>query len=425
MKPLITPWRLLRWLLPVFLCMTISVSAQEDKPFKQEQLDQMLAPIALYPDALLSQVLMASTYPADVADAAKWSAANPGQQGDEAVKAVENQSWDPSVKSLVAFPQVLATMAEKPEWVQSLGDAFLAQPDEVMDAVQRLRAAAKKEGNLETTAEQTVTEEKVPPSDQNVVIVQPTNPQVLYVPVYNPTVVYGTWWYPMYPPYYWPPPPRYAVHSAFVSGIAFGIGVGFTYALWGGCDWGRHDVNINVNRYNNINVNNRIDINRNRVDWKHNPEHRRGVPYRDANSREKYDHRVSGADKRRDFRGRDPQREASRERAQAELQKRGLDPGQGRDQLLRDSRTREQARATAREIDRDGTATRDMGRDRTTARDFDQDRSRQMGTGRSRDNALSGVNNAPATRQQVNRGNASRQSMQRHTGARGGGGWRR
>ena len=425
MKLSITPWRLILWLMAVFMCTTVSVSAQEDKPFKQEQLDQMLAPIALYPDALLSQVLMAATYPADVADAAKWSKAHPDQQGDEAVKAVENEPWDPSVKSLVAFPQVLATMAEKPEWVQSLGDAFLAQPDEVMDAAQRLRAAAKKEGSLETTEQQTVTEETVPPADKTVIVIEPTNPQVLYVPVYNSTVVYGTWWYPMYPPYYWPPPPGYVVHRAFVSGIAFGIGVGFTYALWGGCDWGRHDVNINVNRYNKINVNNRIDVNRNRVDWKHNPGHRRGVPYRDSNSREKFGNRVAGADKRQDYRGRDLQRDARREQAQAELQKRGLDPAQERERLRSDAKTREQARSADRMVERDRTAQRDINADRTGSRDFDRERARQMAAGRDRDNALSGVNNAPATRQQVNRGNASRQSMQRHGGARGGGGRRR
>ncbi|MCU0605111.1 MAG: DUF3300 domain-containing protein, partial [Desulfobacterales bacterium] len=178
--------------------------AQEGKTFKSEELDQMLAPIALYPDSLLSQVLMASTYPAEMAEAAKWSKANPKQKGDAAVTAVQDKPWDNSVKSLVAFPQALATMAEKPEWVQQMGDAFLAQPNDVMDSVQRLRAAAQKTGNLQSNEQQKVIVEQAPQTEQTVIKIEPANPQVVYVPAYNPTVVYGTWWYPSYPPVYLP-----------------------------------------------------------------------------------------------------------------------------------------------------------------------------------------------------------------------------
>lgn len=284
------------------------------KIYNNQQLDQMLAPVALYPDALLSQVLMACTYPSNVADAAAWSAAHPKTQGDDAVKQVASQPWDPSVQSLVAFPQVLAQMKQQPEWVQNVGDAFLAQPDDVMASVQRLRAQAQKAGNLKSTEQQKVVVQQAPASAPTTTVIQiePTNPQVVYVPSYNPTVVYGTWAYPSYPPPYWPPPPGYAypVATGLAAGIAFGVGVAAVNSLWGGFDWGHNDVNINVNRYNNINVNNRISGNGN-VAWNHNPDNRRGTPYRDQGSRQRYGQGVGGADQRQAFRGND----ASRQRA--------------------------------------------------------------------------------------------------------------
>src|SRR5688572_912322 len=144
--------------------------------FTKEQLDQLLAPIALYPDSLLSQILMAATYPADVADAAKWIKANPNQKGDAAVKAVETQTWDPSVKSLAAFPQVLDLMGAKPDWVQSLGDAFLASSKDTLDSVQRLRAQAQKAGNLKSTEQQKVIVEPAPQTTTTVIKIEPTNP---------------------------------------------------------------------------------------------------------------------------------------------------------------------------------------------------------------------------------------------------------
>jgi hypothetical protein len=149
------------------------------------------------------------------------------------VKTVEDHSWDPSVKSLVAFPQVLGTMKQDPDWVQNVGDAFLAQPDAVMDSVQRLRVAAHKEGNIESNEQQKVVVEEASQTQQSVIVIEPADPQVVYVPTYNPTVVYGTWWYPLYPPVYIPPPPGYVFGTALASGIAFGIGIGITNALWG------------------------------------------------------------------------------------------------------------------------------------------------------------------------------------------------
>jgi len=408
MKPL----SILMSLLLIFTLFTdLPADAQEDKTFTVEELDQMLAPIALYPDSLLSQVLMAATYPADVAEAAKWSKANPGQEGDAAVKAVENQPWDPSVQSLVAFPQVLATMEQDPDWVQKLGDAFLAEPENVMDAVQRLRAAAKKAGNLETTEQQKVIVEAAPQTQQTVIVIEPAQPQVVYVPTYNPTVVYGPWWYPRYPPYYLPPPPGYVFGTALATGIAFGVGIGITNALWGGCNWGRRSVDINVNRYNNINVNRKLNVNQKNVNWNHNAGNRRGVPYRDAKSRDRYGKQVAGSDNRKDFRGRDPQRDASRERAQATLKDRGADPAKGRENLRNDPQTRDRAQSAARNVDRDKA--------RSKTQNIDRNRGSRTAQNRSGDNALKGAGNAGRSRQQIDRGKSSRQSMQRHSGGGG------
>ena len=170
---------------PLFVDIAVptEVCAQGAVKLSNQQLDSLTAPIALYPDALLAQVLMASTFPAEVRSAAAWSKANSKMSGDEAVKAVASQPWDPSVQSLVAFPQVLATMASKPEWVTQLGGAFLAQANDVMDSVQRLRRQAQQAGNLKSGEQQKVIVE------QNTIQIQPANPQVVYVPAYNPAVV--------------------------------------------------------------------------------------------------------------------------------------------------------------------------------------------------------------------------------------------
>lgn len=244
--------------------------AQNAAKLSSEQLDSLTAPIALYPDALLAQVLMAATFPQDVQAAAAWSKANPNLKGDDAVKAVASQPWDPSVQSLVAFPQVLATMDSKPDWVQQIGNAFLAQPNDVMDSVQRMRALAQKSGNLKSNEQQKVVVQQATSSAPSVIVIEPANPQVVYVPTYNPTVVYGAWPYPAYPPVYMPPPPGYAIASGFVGGLAFGAGIAVANSLWGGFGWGSHDVNINVNRYNNINVNNRINSSNATANWNHN-----------------------------------------------------------------------------------------------------------------------------------------------------------
>lgn len=308
--------------------------------FSTAQIDQWVAPVALYPDALLSQVLMASTYPANVAQAVQWSHDNPLKQGDAAIEAVSGQPWDASVKSLVAFPQLMALMGENPQWVQNLGDAFLAQPQDVMDSVQRLRQLAQQTGSLKSSTEQkviTTTKKTVPvkqavtaPVTQSntvstsspvvaepaptVITIEPTNPDVVYIPNYNPTVVYGNWANSAYPPVYLPPPAGEPFVDSFVRGFGYSMGVATTYALFSSIDWDdddhdhhhhddddyHHDgghrdgngwqhngdnINIDVNNFNRITGEHLTDKN---MAWRHNPNYRDGVPYHDQDMAKRF-----------------------------------------------------------------------------------------------------------------------------------------
>ncbi|MBV7478307.1 DUF3300 domain-containing protein [Pseudomonas sp. PDM31] len=336
----------------------------KDPVFTQEQLDQMLAPIALYPDPLLAQVLMASTYPGEVAEAVFWSRGNPDAKGDDAVRQVATKPWDPSVQALVAFPQVLATLGQDPVWVQRVGDAFLAQPDDVMGAVQRLRHQAQAAGNLQSNQYQNVTIQNIAPptpepapaqesapaapaSSSSTIIIEPADPQVVYVPTYNPTTTYGTWPYPASPPAYYPPPPAYYPGQALMAGLAFGTGVAIVGALWGECDWGDNDVEIDVDRYNNINGNNRITNNSNK--WQHNSTHRNGVPYRDNRSREQYGRQLDGANQRQAYRGDNAQRAQARESAQRNQARENARTSMDRAGIERPATSNQQARDRARE----------------------------------------------------------------------------
>jgi hypothetical protein len=270
------------------------------------QLDALLAPIALYPDALLSEVLMASTYPLEVVEADRWVDANKNLKGDALKAALDKQSWDDSVKSLTATPDVLDMMSNQLSWTQQLGDAVLAQQPDVMDSIQRLRTKAQANNKLASNQQQTVTTQQQ--GGQQIIAIAPTDPDTLYVPYYDPSVVYGAWPYADYPayPYYWPPPGDIA-GGVIATGIAFGAG----YALgrwvsngnrWGGgFNWGNN--NINVNRtVNNIGNNN---------NWTHNPAHRQGVRYNNANVAAKFGGNgaaiAGGAQNRIDFRGRSGQ----------------------------------------------------------------------------------------------------------------------
>ncbi|MGY4575623.1 DUF3300 domain-containing protein [Bradyrhizobium sp. USDA 3256] len=242
------------------------------------QIEQLVAPIALYPDALLSQILMASTYPLEVVEAARWSQDNKTVTGKALEDAMQKQSWDPSVKALAAVPQVLQMMNDKLDWTRQLGDAFLAQEQDVMSAVQTLRQRAEAAGNLKSTPQQKVTRSAPPagvtaPSGmQQAISIEPVDPDQYYVPVYDPGVVYGAWDYPDYQPFYWSPPGYVA---AGVIGFTASVAVGA--AIWGGCNWWGRSVYVNVNRYNQFNRTNIRNTN-----WAHNPAHRGGVAYRDA-----------------------------------------------------------------------------------------------------------------------------------------------
>ena len=212
-------------------------SGQARAAYSRAELDQMLAPIALYPDPLLSQILMASTYPAEVAEAARWSRAHPGVMGDDAVRMVQDYEWDPSVKSLVAFPQVLTRMEEHPDWTQKLGEAFVVQEPAVMEAVQGLRRRAHEAGQLASDERLRVIEQP------GTIVIEPANPQYIYVPYYDPLVAYGPWWWSAYPPYYWAPWPGYvrAYRPGFWWGSPIGVSVGF---FFGGVDWHRRYVRV-------------------------------------------------------------------------------------------------------------------------------------------------------------------------------------
>jgi uncharacterized protein (DUF2252 family) len=457
------------------LAMPVHVLAQSgDKSFSNEQIDQLTAQIALYPDSLLAQVLMATTYPEDFAAAAAWSKAHPDAKGDDAVKMVENEPWDPSVASLVAFPEVLITLNQSPDWVRNIGDAFLAQPDDVMNSVQRLRQKAQAAGNLKsneqvkvsmetpepapTSAAQTVVVQQSSPPPQ-IIVIQPAQPSVVFVPSFNPTVVYGPWPWVAYPPIFFPPPPGFWWSRPIATGIAWGVGIGVTNALWGGVrwggGWGHNSVNINVNNFNNINVNRRIDSNNRNVNWNHNPDRRGNTPYRGGNStrRDLQNRYQSGS--REQYRGRDASRDASRERANQALQNRGIDAGSGsaRERAQSIDRSAVQNRAQnvdrnavqnrAQNVDRNALQNRAQNVDRSAVQDraqnfdrsaaqnraqnidrsaaqnrvqsADRDAARQRAQAASRDNALRGAN-SPQAGAQLDRGRASQAVAQRPSG---------
>src|SRR5271166_5909538 len=266
--------------------------------FKMEEIDQLMAPIALYPDDLLVQILTAATYPLEIVMAARWVAdpKNAALKGDALEQALQAQSWDPSVKSLVPFPDVLKMMSDKLEWTQKLGDAFLAQEQDCFASIQRLRQRAQSAGKLTSTKQQTVS------TQGPAIVIAPADPDVVYVPAYDPGVAYGAWPYPDYPPYYYPPPAGYSLATGLATGLAFGAGVAITSGLWGwgSPNWGAGSVNVNVNRFNRINAN-RTAISANT--WQHNAVHRQGVAYRDTATRQRFGQQHAGAAERRDYRG--------------------------------------------------------------------------------------------------------------------------
>ncbi|MCZ6874763.1 MAG: DUF3300 domain-containing protein [bacterium] len=386
--------RLLAVGLALLIAVPLQALAQESgtQPMlRQEELDQVLAPIALYPDALISQIFMASTYPLEVVQADRWVKENKTLEGDALSAALEQQGWDPSVKSLVNFPQVLAMMSERLDWMTKLGDAFIAQQKDVMDTVQQLRGKAKAEGNLKTTKEQKVVVE------QQIIKIESPAPQVIYVPTYNPTVVYGTWWYPAYPPYVYHPPGYVAGAALFSFGVGIAIGAAWGYA-WGGSNWRRGRVDININR--NINVNRNINRGRYRADmqrrghisaggkgaWQHNAAHRKGVAYRDRGTAQRFNRGAS----------RDAVRGRENFRGRAEAGRRDLGRGKA-DQF----KGRQQG----------GRGTTGDRRSRATTRS------------RGGSSAFQGANRGRTSQVHSKRGRSSRSSMgsSRSRGSRGGG----
>ena len=252
--------------------------AKEEPKLPPEQLDALVAPIALYPDPLLAQTLAAATYPLEIVQLQQWLAKNAGLKDKALADAVAKQPWDPSIQAMAALPDVVKRLGDDIQWTTELGNAFLAQQSDVMDAVQRMRKKAEGTGALKSNEQQKVETKVV--EQKTVIVVEQANPQVVYVPSYNPVVVYGppVYAYPpiYYPPYY--PPSTGAIIAA--GAISFGIGIAIG-AAWGGgwgwgCGWGGNNINVNIN--NNFNRN--TNINRGGSgNWNHNPQHRGGTPY--------------------------------------------------------------------------------------------------------------------------------------------------
>ncbi len=392
---------------------------EEAKTFKQEELDQMLAPIALYPDDLLTQLLIASTYPLEIVQAARWAKQNKNLKGDKLAEALEKEDWDPSVKSILNFPEVLDRMNENLQWTQKLGDAFLAQEKQVMDTIQMLRKKAQEAGNLKDNPQQKVVVEK------ETIVIQSSNPEVIYVPSYNPVVVYGGWWWPAYPP----PPPFFPVfpfptpyaYGAMAFGAGLALGAAWGYA-WGHANW--HGGNVNINHYQNINVNNKIDRGKyarqqpggGQGKWQHDASHRKGVSYRDQQTGQKFNRGSSrdSVSSRESFRGRGDQ--GSRDLSRGGGGSRDLSRGGG------GSRDLSRGGGGSRDLSRGGGGSRDLSRGGGDRGGFDRGGGgRESVSNRGgRDSAFGGGHRGSEARQQSSRGSSSRGSMS--SGSRGGGG---
>lgn len=317
-----------------------SPAAPTAELLKPEQLEALVAPIALYPDDLLANVLAASTYPLEVVQADRWLKERKSLKGDALKSEVDKQSWDDSVKALASTADVLAMMSDKIEWTKNLGDAFLAQQPDVMDAIQRLRTKAYDNKKLVTTKQQKVSVQTQ--ENKQVVVIQSADPEMIYVPYYDPATVYGSWPYAEYPPYYFGYP-SYIGAGVIAAGLAFGTAwaIGRWGNYWGGgCNWGNRNVYVN-HRATNINAG-----------WQHNPTHRQGVRYNNANVSQRFgsNNLKAGTADRMDFRGRDGQQV--------------LKPGQGAGERAGDragDRAGAADRAGNRDGDRAGSADRAKG----------------------------------------------------------------
>jgi hypothetical protein len=415
-------------------------AAPEAPVFSQSDLEQIVAPIALYPDSLMLQIMMASTYPLEIVQAHRWLQANPGLSGDKLEAALKDEDWDPSVKSLCGFPELVKRFNDNLDWTKDMGDAFLAQQNDLLNAVQAMRAKASEAGSLKTTEQQTVIVR------EEVIIIEPADPQVVYVPTYYPSVVYGSSWvYPWrYPVVYSPPPAGWAWRATtFAAGMWAGA------ALYSHCDWNNNwhggggsynnNVKINVDVHDNF-VNRTNNANRaqhyNRggqggSNWNHDPAHRRGVNYRSPSVSNRY-----GGSGTRGPVSNDMAR--GRERAGTSA---GTRPstGTGSRPSARPS-TGTGSRPTARPST--GSGTRSTARPSTGSGSSGSRARPQSSSASRRDSALSGsrqssMDRASRSRGQASRGgyssgsrssgrsSAGRSGGSRGGGSRGGGGGRR
>jgi hypothetical protein len=402
---------------------TAAPSPSTSQSFSKDQLEQLIAPIALYSDALLAQILMAATYPLEIVKADRFMKANPGLKDTQLDEALKNEDWDASVKSLCRLPDVLSTMSQNLDWTQDLGDAVLGQKTELMDAAQRMRGKAYDSGNLKTTEQQVVTVK-----EEKIIVIESPSPEVVYVPSYSPTVVYGGW----APPYYY-----YPYYPWGAGLVTFGFGVAMGAAIWGGCGWGwgSSDINIDIDRNNNFNRNTSIgDRNRpetrgdrgGRSSWNHDPSHRRGANYQNSKVASQYGAREGSNRVSRDqARGYSGDRSGSRDVR--------TPSSTTRDRQAAGSRDRAGSGQRASTGDRAAGGQRATGADRAGGgqRASSVDRS---GGGRSSYGSRSGAYSG-SSRPSVDRGASSRGSMSRGSrsygggsrggGARGGGGGRR
>ncbi|MBS0289845.1 MAG: DUF3300 domain-containing protein [Proteobacteria bacterium] len=365
---------------------------ETNQTFSQQEIEQLVAPIALYPDPLLAQILMASTYPLEIVSAARWIKDNPHLKDKALEDALKQESWDPSVKSLTAVPDVLNMLNDKLDMTTKLGDAFLAQQKTVLDAVQALRTKAQASGNLKSSKEQVVkiseqTSSSPQDATQNYISIEPANPEVLYVPVYNPSTVYGEWPYPDFPPYSYYPANFYPAGSFLAFGTATAVGS----ALWGQLDWANHNVNINANQFYNFN-HDRINNDR----WVHNPEHRGNVPYRDQISRDNF-----GKNQLENEKARDSFRDQA-EQGRHEISEGGKGALQN---MEREGQLREQRTDQARDLGQSAkmpTQSKELKKGQSQQRDHQQSRQRSKA---ANNNNRRGQVSQPRQRSNANRAN--------------------
>jgi hypothetical protein len=387
--------------------------------FSKDQLEQLVAPIALYSDALLAQMLMAATYPLEIVLADRFVKANANLKDSKLDEALKEYDWDASVKSLCRLPDVLARMSENLDWTQDLGDAVLGQKTELLDAVQRMRGKAYDSGNLKTSEQQVVTVK-----EEKIIVIESPSPEVVYVPTYSPTVVYGGW-----APPYWYYPPMYPYYPYGAGLVTFGFGVAMGAAIWGGCGWGwgHSDIDINVDHHNNFNRNtnrNSVDHHRGagdrggRSSWNHDPSHRRGANYQNSKVASQYGGRGGSSRVSRDqARGFGGERTGTREartpgggnRAGTAEGSAGGNRGGGAD--------RPGAADRAGSGQRAGAADRAGGGNRSSV---DRTSGNRSSYG-SRNGAYSGSSRPSVDRGSSSRGSASRGSRS-YGGSRGGGG---